>query len=291
MSTSPTVSILISAYEQLEITKRCLHEIRSTLDSIIPYEIILVDDDSSEATRKHLKELLPSPHQILHNTKRRGFAHNNNLAAKHASAPFLCLLNNDVFVQGDWLAPMLQVFEDHPDAGMVGNVQKRYHNKQYDHMGVVFGPAGNPRHFGQHFLHRPFQNEVKEWSAVTAACCVCKRERFLELGGFDEIFLNGCEDVDLCLRMTKAGYRNFVVHDSVVIHVKGATEGRKNHNQRNARILDDRWGDSIRSNQSIRDQHLHALTYLWRFLIRPWSCNFDKLMEALLIHFRLKRLH
>ena len=291
MSSAPTVSILISAYEQLEWTIRCVNEIRRTLDSKIPYEIILVDDCSSEATQEKLREWLPPPHQILQNNKRHGFAHNNNLAAQKASAPFLCLLNNDVFVEGEWLAPMLKVFEDHPDAGMVGNVQKRYHNNRYDHMGVVFGPAGNPRHYGQHFLHLPFKNEVREWSAVTAACCVCKRERFLEMNGFDEIFLNGCEDVDLCLRMAKAGYRHFVVHDSIVTHVKGATEGRKTHNQRNARVLNERWGASIRSNQSIKDQYLHAWTYIWRFLIRPWSCNFDKLIEALLIHFRLKRLH
>ena len=66
---------------------------------------------------------------------------------------------------------------------------------------------------------------------------------FLEFGGFDEIYLNGCEDVDLCLQMHKQGLRHFVAHDSVVLHVKGGTKGRKAHNDRNAQILLKKWGD------------------------------------------------
>lgn len=290
MNTSPKISILISVYEKLEYTKKCLENVRETLGGKISYEIILVDDHSSPQTVSELKRLVQSPHKLVLNTQRKGFAHNNNLAAQEASAPFLCLLNNDVFVQGDWLAPMLKVFDDFPDVGMVGNVQLRYNSNQYDHMGVVFAPQGNPRHFGQFFRHRPFKTQVRQWSAVTAACCICTKERFKEMKGFDEIFVNGCEDVDLCLRMSKAGYRNFVVHDSIVEHVKGATAGRKIHNARNARILDDRWGEYIRSNQSVSDQKLHAWTYIWRFLLRPWSSNLNKFIEALLIRYNFKKL-
>ena len=291
MKFAPQVSILIPAYEQLDITKKCLENVTTTLDGKITYEIILIDDQSSEATVKALKALIQPPHKLLLNSERKGFAHNNNQAAKEANAPYLCLLNNDVFVQGNWLKPMLQVFEDHPDAGMVGNVQKRYQSPYYDHMGVVFGPAGNPRHFGQFFLHRPFRKTVRQWSAVTAACCVCRKDRFEEMNGFDEIFINGCEDVDLCLRLAKAGYKNYVVHDSVVTHIKGATEGRKIHNKRNAMILDERWGEYIRSHQSVKDQKLHAWTYIWRFIFRPWSSNINKFAEALLIRANLKHLH
>lgn len=290
MSAPPKTSILISALEQLELTKRCLQLIQETLGDNTTYEIILVDDGSSEQTREALRLLIQPPHKLLLNSRPGGFAHNNNLAAREASADYLCFLNNDVFVQGDWLNPMLKVLEEYPDAGMVGNLQRRQYNNLYDHMGVVFAPEGNPRHFGQHFNKHPFQEKVREWSAVTAACCVCRKERFLELGGFDEIFINGCEDVDLCLRMTQAGFKNYVSHESEVIHIKGATEGRKKHNSRNAVILDERWGTSIRNNQSIRDQYLHAWTYLRRFLTKPLSCHAGKLLQALLIHLRFHKL-
>ena len=255
----------------------------------VSYEVIVVDDASRDGVAEYLGDL-NEPHRVLFNEERQGFAINNNLAAREAQGEFLCFLNNDVFVEGDWFLPMLTVLKEKKNVGIVGNVQRLVRNGRYDHMGVVFAPQGNPRHYGQGFLHRPFKGEVREWSAVTAACCACRREVFLELGGFDEVYLNGCEDVDLCLRMQKQGLRHFVVHDSVVLHVKGGTEGRKAHNDRNAQILLERWGDEVRSDQAVRDQVLHACTYLWRGLTRPWSCHAGKLLEALLLVLRLKRL-
>ena len=150
---------------------------------------------------------------------------------------FYASLNNDVFVDGNWLIPMIDVFNSKLNVGMVGNVQKLANSYQFDHMGVVFAPQGNPRHYGQGFFSRPFKNQTKRWSVVTAACCVTKKQLFHEVGGFDEVYLNGCEDVDLCLRMAEMGLRHYVVHNSVVEHVKGASEGRKIFNHKNSEIL------------------------------------------------------
>ena len=291
MSTLPKVSILISAYEQLEYTQKCLKQIRKTLTNKLPYEILLVDDASSKQTVEALKELIAAPHQLILNQNRKGYAHNNNLAAQKATGEYLCLLNNDVFVQGDWLTPMLNVFSAKKDAGMVGNVQRLYRNNLFDHMGVVFAPQGNPRHFGQHFFFHPFREEIREWSGVTGACCVCKKEVFEKLGGFDEVFINGCEDMDLCLRLRKLGYRNYVAHQSIVIHVKGATEGRKKYNVQNAEILEKRWGDYIRTHLSPKDQYLHSWTYMRRFVAKPFACNLGKFLEAMSILLRLKSIH
>jgi GT2 family glycosyltransferase len=289
MSDDPEVSILISVFEQLDYTRRCLEALERTLSGKLSYEVVVVDDASRDGVVEYL-EGLNAPHRVFFNDEPKGFAINNNLAAREARGEFLCFLNNDVFVEGDWLLSMLAVLKEKKSVGMVGNVQRLVRNGRYDHMGVVFAPQGNPRHYGQGFLHRPFKGEVREWSAVTAACCICRRDTFLELGGFDEIYLNGCEDVDLCLRMHEQGLRHFVVHDSVVLHVKGGTEGRKAYNDRNAQILLKKWGDEVRSDQAVRDQVLHACTYLWRGLMRPWSCHAGKLLEALLLALRLQRL-
>ncbi|MFP6887527.1 MAG: glycosyltransferase family 2 protein [Opitutales bacterium] len=289
MSSKPEVSILVSVFEQLAYTRRCLEAVERTLAGKVSYEVLVADDASRDGTVDYL-HTLDEPQRVFFNEERKNFAANNNLLAREAGGEFLCFLNNDVFVEGDWLLPMLAFLRESRDAGMVGNVQKLASNGRYDHMGVVFAPQGNPRHYGQGFFHRPFKGEVREWNAVTAACCVCRRDLFLEIGGFDEIFLNGCEDVDLCLRMSERGLRHHIVHDSVVVHVKGGTEGRKDHNERNARILHERWGGKILANQAVRDQVPHACTYLWRGLTRPWSCHAGKLLEAFLIWFRLKRL-
>ncbi|MBT3668284.1 MAG: hypothetical protein HN548_12470 [Opitutae bacterium] len=185
---------------------------------------------------------------------------------------------------------MIEVFKTHERVGMVGNVQRLASSLRYDHMGVVFAPQANPRHYGQGFLTRSFKGKVKQWSAVTAACCVTKSDLFSFVGGFDEVYLNGCEDVDLCLKMSELGNLNYVVHDSVVLHVKGASDGRKNFNDRNAQFLLERWKSSIMSHQSIDDQYKHAWTYMCRSFFKPYSINFGKLIEAVQIFLRLKKL-
>ena len=276
---TPQVSILISVYGELACTRKCLECVEKTLSGKLDYEILIINDASKDGTADFLDEL-QEPYRIFHNKENQGFARNNNRLAGEAKGDYLLFLNNDVFVAGDWLIPMLAVFESKEKVGMVGNVQRLAGSLRYDHMGVVFAPQGNPRHYGQGFWHRPFKGEVREWSAVTAACCLAKREVFLELGGFEEAFLNGCEDVDLCLRMTEAGLAHFVVHDSVVEHVKGASEGRKLNNVKNTRILDEKWGERIRSWQSVADQFLHARTYLFRGLTRPWLVNLSKFLQA-----------
>ena len=285
----PLVSILISAYGQLAHTKRCLSSINNTIPEKITFEILIVDDCSEDETQAFLKSL-DSGIKTFFNQKRKGYAKNNNFLASQANGEFLCFLNNDVFVEGNWLEPMMSAFQKYQEVGIVGNVQRLADSSKYDHMGVVFSPQGNPRHFGQWFSHRPFKGEIRKWNAVTAACCVVRRDYFQEIGGFDEIFINGCEDVDLCLRMNQNGKSCLVVHDSVVEHVKSASEGRKQFNHENFEVLNQRWGDLIRRNQAVSDQYLHAWTYLYRGLVRPWSINLSKFIDSLFILLRLKKL-
>ncbi len=285
----PKVSIIISVFGQLEYTRKCLEKLEKTLHDKISYEVLIVDDASTDGTQEFLLSL-SYPYRVFFNESNKGFAKNNNFAALEAKGEILCFLNNDVFVEGNWLLPMIEVFNTRQKVGVVGNVQKLANSRKYDHMGVVFSPQGKPRHYGQGFLIRPFKGQVKKWSGVTAACCVITPELFDLVGGFDEVYLNGCEDVDLCLKVYKHGYLNYVVHDSVVVHVKGASEGRKLYNDKNTQILMDRWKDFIISHQSIEDQYQHAWTYVCRGFLKPFSINLGKWMEAFQIFLRLKKL-
>ena len=146
MRTEPEVSILISTYDQLALTRRCLKALEATLSGKLSYEILLVDDASSDETAEYLGNL-GGPHRVFLNDERKGFAANNNFAASQAKGMYLCLLNNDVFVKGDWLLPMLELLKDDEGAGMIGNVQKLHRTGRYDHMGIVFSPQGVPRHY------------------------------------------------------------------------------------------------------------------------------------------------
>ena len=282
----PKISILISVKDQLVITKKCIQCLRDTLEGSIDFEVLIANDASTDGTANYL-DSLPNGFRAFHREKSCGFAKNNNWLAREAKGEFLLFLNNDAFVRGDWLITMLQVFELKEKVGFVGNVQKLYKSNRFDHMGVVFSPYGNPRHYGQGFFTNSFKGEIKKWSAVTAACSLIRRELFLEHGGFNEEYLNGCEDVDLCLRLNRAGYSHYVAHSSVIDHVKGATTGRKDRNEENFNLLMNKFGDDIRKNESVHDGILHAKTYLLRLLFKPFGINLFKYIHALLIYFRV----
>ena len=283
---SPKISILISVKDQLVLTRKCLSCLGDTLGDSFDYEVLVANDGSTDGTAEYLRSL-PERFRVFHRDKSHGFAKNNNWLAREAKGQYLLFLNNDAFVRGDWLNPMLQAFEVKEKVGFVGNVQRLYQSNRFDHMGVVFSPYGNPRHYGQGFLSRPFKGEIKKWSAVTAACCMIRRELFLEQGGFPEQYLNGCEDVDLCLRLNRAGYSHYVAHDSVIEHVKGATTGRKDRNEENFDLLMKNFGEDIRRNETVVDSILHAETYLFRLFFRPFEINLYKYIHALLIYTRV----
>jgi GT2 family glycosyltransferase len=263
-----------------------LDALRHTLSGKLEYELLIIDDCSKDDTVDFLKGLGAGVRTFF-NEENRGFAKNNNFLAREAKGKYLCFLNNDVFVEGDWLSPMIKAMEVDKNIGIVGNVQKIAGSKRFDHMGVVFSPNGNPRHFGQGFFYRPYQGKTRSWSAVTAACCLIQRSYFLDIGGFDENFVNGCEDVDLCLRITNDNKSCVVVHDSVVQHVKGASEGRKKFNDKNFELLYQKWGESILTKEAVADQQLHAFTYFYRGIIKPYSINGWKWMQAVLILLRI----
>jgi len=282
----PQISILISVKDQLVLTKKCIHCLRDTLEGSFDFEVLIANDASTDGTANYL-DSLPNGFRSFHRDKSCGFAKNNNWLAREAKGEFLLFLNNDAFVKGDWLMPMLQVFELKEKVGFVGNVQKLYKTNRIDHMGVVFSPYGNPRHYGQGFFTNSFKGEIKKWSAVTAACCLIRRELFIDHGGFNEEYLNGCEDVDLCLRLNRVGYSHYVAHKSEIDHVKGATTGRKDRNEENFNLLMKNFGSDIRKNESVHDRFLHAKTYLFKLFFKPLSINLLKYSHALLIYLRV----
>ena len=109
-SDSIEVSLIISVYGQLEHTKRCLLEIDKTLKNDISYEVLIVDYASKDGMPKFLRSL-DSRYRTFYNETNKGFAQNNNFATKQAHGKYLYFLNHDVFVQGNWLLPMLEVFK------------------------------------------------------------------------------------------------------------------------------------------------------------------------------------
>jgi len=239
------VSFIIPLFNRLDLTRPCVESLRASLPAGLAHEIILVDDGSTDGTRDWLATLA-SPPFVVHLTEvNRGYAHANNAGARLARGRFLALINNDLVFRRGWLQPMLAAFTRFRDTGIVGNLQHRAATGALDHAGLVIDPKGRPEHLDHRrgWLLLPRSYSVRP--AVTGACCVIERERFLALGGFDEGFVNGGEDVDLCYRLRRAGLKVRVANRSRVLHHVSASPGRKARDEQNSRRLCRKWRDRL----------------------------------------------
>ena len=275
---SPAVSIIIPVFNLLPLTRNCLAALARTIRHI-PHEILIVDDGSTDGTREFLASL-PPPHRVFLNNTRCGYAANNNLAAREARAPLLVLLNNDTVPRPGWLELLLNARARIPGIGVLGNVQWNPRTGLYDHMGIVFSPDGEPLHYGKYFPAQPHHG-LTEWGAVTAACWLIGRDDFLGLGGFDETFRNGCEDVDFCLRLAARGRRHFVCNESIIDHFVSSSPGRHDHDLKNRELFEQRWAAPLRETWGVRDARRYAFNYLLRFATRPWRYNGPRFARAL----------
>ncbi len=220
-----------------------LSSLRATIPAGLSHEILLIDDGSTDGTREWLATLRDEGIRVLLNDSNRGFARTNNRAVAAARGELLLLLNNDLVLLPGWLEPMLDAHRSLGErAGVIGNVQLNARTGVVDHAGIVFDPKAKPEHdrIPPRGLERWFR-PVRSVPAVTAACILVSRALWNELGGFDEGYLNGGEDVDLCLRARASGRVNAVALRSVVRHHVSASLGRKLHDERNSERLARRW--------------------------------------------------
>ena len=244
------VSFLIPLYNCLAHTQAMLASLRATLPRGLTHEIIFIDDGSTDGTRAWLNTFAADPviRVVLHE-KNAGFAAANNSGAALARGEFLALLNNDLILTPHWLEPILAAHRTYgPRAGLVGNVQLNAATGVVDHAGIRINLKGKPEHIS--WLPRRSRWPLlpprhRRVVAVTGACVVLRRALWEKLGGFDPAYVNGCEDVDLCLRAAAAGHVNLIALRSHVRHHISASPGRKLRDEANTRLLVQRWSDTL----------------------------------------------
>jgi GT2 family glycosyltransferase len=223
-----------------------LASLRESVPPDIAYEVILVDDCSTDGTREWLAGLGDSCRVIL-NERNLGFGGATNRGASVSRGAVLALLNNDLVLRRGWLEPMLAALRRlGRRAGLVGNIQLDAATLAVDHAGIVVNEKGKPEHDRR--PPRPLSRllrPVRGAFAVTGACLLVRADTWRGLGGFDEAYRNGCEDVDLCLRAAGAGLRNAVALRSQVLHHVSASPGRKLRDEENTWRLVRRWRDEL----------------------------------------------
>lgn len=282
-SDSPDISFVVPVHNRLDCTEAFIPSLLETVEGR-PFELIIVNDNSADGTRQFLDALTDPRIKVLHNETWSGYAVSVNRGVARASGEIIGHLNNDLILTPGWLEPMLECYKDCLRVGTVGNIQRSIRTKRIDHAGIIFDLVGLPDHYGKNYPFI-FPFEYRDFPAVTAACMLIKRSLYNEMNGFDEAYLNGCEDVDLCLRLRQRGYRNIVAGKSQVFHHVSASPGRRDNDTRNNRKLLSDWGELMRKH----GQRDWPFQYLMRYWKTPWLYNGPKLVDALLRLAKLKR--
>ena len=277
------VSFIIPLFNCLPLTQAMLASLRATLPADLPHEIIFVDDGSTDGTRDWLSTLASDPAiRVVLNERNLGYAAANNRGAALARGKVLALLNNDLVLTRRWLAPMLAAHRAlGARAGLVGNVQLDAKTGAVDHAGLVVNLCGKPIHSRTRpgFFSRLIR-PVRRAPAVTGACVVIETALWRQLGGFDEGYINGGEDIDLCFRARAAGRINAVALRSIVRHHVSSSPGRKARDEQNSHRLAQRWRPELVA-AADDGQREWCRDYLWSVLPEPRSDDWRRAVWAL----------
>lgn len=249
MEAAAAVSVVIPVYNNVRHTLRCLEILTEKNREETPYDIVLVDNGSTDGTAEAL-EPYEGRVKIVATGANLGFAKGCNRGARAARGRYLAFLNNDTEPRPGWLDRLVEGAE-RDGADLCGS-KLLYPDGRVQHAGIAFDGRG----LGYHIFKWvppdiPAVNRRRYMQAVSAACLLVKRSLFLELGGFDEGYRNGLEDVDFCLRAGAAGKRILYVPESCVVHFEEASPGRKDHEDENLRRYLARWQGKVRSDDML----------------------------------------
>ncbi|HNK47781.1 MAG TPA: glycosyltransferase [Nitrospira sp.] len=234
-------SIIIPVWNNLALTTQCLTALAEVTQGV-SYEVIVVDNHSTDDTPAFLAGL-GGDVKIITNNDNLGFAKACNQGAQAAKGEYLVFLNNDTIPQAGWLSALVEEVKAHSEVAVVGS-KLLYEDGTIQHAGVAFSREFlMPYHMYPGVpADAPFVSRRRELQCVTAACMLIRRQVFAQVGGFDEGYKNGFEDVDLCLKVGEKNWKIVYQPQSTVIHLESRTPGRKAHEEENTLRFRERWG-------------------------------------------------
>lgn len=274
----PLVSLIIPTRNGLALLRQCVDSILART-SYGNYEIIIIDNGSDESDVLDYFELFKNSDliRVIRDDREFNYSALNNMAVAHAKGEIVGLINNDIeVISPGWLSEMVSLAIQ-PGVGAVG-AKLWYPDKTIQHAGVVLGVGGVASHahkgnsegdhgyFGRAHL-------IQSFSAVTAACLLIKKDRYLAVNGLDEENLKvAFNDVDFCLRLREAGYRNVWTPYAELFHHESATRGTDSTPEKQARFTREvdfmlnRWGQLLPADPAYNPNltlHADDFTYAW----------------------------
>jgi GT2 family glycosyltransferase len=234
------LSIIIVNYNVKEFLQNLLHSINKAAQNI-SHEVIIVDNGSDDGSVELIQQNFPEVKLII-NKENLGFGRANNIAMKQAEGEYFLLLNPDTLLSEDTLQEMMSFLKNHAEAGIAGckilnpdgTLQlacRRSFPGPWTSFCKVMGLSNlfpRSKIFAKYNLTYLDENQTYEVDAISGSFMMMKREAYEKTGGFDEDFFMYGEDLDLCYRIQKEGYKVFYVHSAQIIHYKGESTKRSN---------------------------------------------------------------
>jgi O-antigen biosynthesis protein len=241
-SSAPLVSIIVPTRDNFKLLSNLVQSILKKTD-YPNFEILIVDNGSENVeTLAYLTTIEKQPRvRVIQDPGVFNYSRINNQAVKAAHGQFIALVNDDIeVISTGWLTELVSIAAQ-PRVGAVG-ARLWYPNDTLQHGGVILGLGGLAGHAHKYLpKHSHGRNGrarlTQDFSAVTAACLVVSKEAYHEVGGLDEIHLSiAFNDVDFCLRLKAAGYRNLWTPFAELYHHESATRGYENSPAKRARF-------------------------------------------------------
>lgn len=240
---TPLVSILIPNMDHISDLKKCIDSIRAKT-TYPNWEVIIIENNSKNpATFDYYRSIESEQFRIVKWDSIFNYSAINNFGAQYAKGEYLLLLNNDIeIITPDWIQEML-MFCQRSDVGAVG-AKLYYPDDTIQHAGVGIGILTLAGHLHRGFdrLHPGYMGRLiyaQDLSAVTAACMMIRRDVWDQVEGFDEVLKVAFNDVDLCMRIRKAGYLIVWTPFAEMYHYESKSRGADSSKQKRKRFEDE----------------------------------------------------
>ena len=232
------LSVVIVSYNVKYFLEQCLSSLKKAVEGIsLPgggTEVFIIDNASSDGSPDFLEPLFPDFH-FIRNKENSGFAKANNQVIPLCSGEFILFLNPDTILAEDSLDMCISFFREHADAGAVGvhmidgagrflRESKRgfpYPVTSFFKMTGLARLFPRSKFFSSYYMGHLDEDRIQTVDVLSGAFMMIKKTVLDQTGGFDEQFFMYAEDIDLSYRINKAGFRNYYLPATTIIHFKG----------------------------------------------------------------------